>query len=76
MVCFLFLFCVMLNGCFVELYFEEIDFFENNILFKGMRVISEFSMIGYLNEFFIDLFLEILIFVNKFCCESLKVVCD
>ncbi|KNA05527.1 hypothetical protein SOVF_189490 [Spinacia oleracea] len=69
-------FCAMLNGCFTESYCEEIDFSENNISVNGMREISDFSKTGCLNEVSPDLLVEMLIFANKFCCESLKDTCD
>ncbi|KAI9181034.1 hypothetical protein LWI28_010677 [Acer negundo] len=69
-------FHAMLNGFFMESLCEEIDLSENNISPSGMRVISEFSVTGSLNEVPPNLLLEILVFANKFCCENLKDVCD
>ncbi|KAJ8547557.1 hypothetical protein K7X08_011143 [Anisodus acutangulus] len=69
-------FHTMLNGCFTESLCEEIDLSENNISPLAMRVINEFSSTGLLNEVSPDLLLEMLVFANKFCCESLKDACD
>ncbi|CAL5353744.1 unnamed protein product [Camellia sinensis] len=69
-------FNAMLNGCFTESLCEEIDLSKNNISASGMRVISEFSLTGSLNEVPPKLLLEILVFANKFCCERLKDTCD
>ncbi|KAL2507761.1 ETO1-like protein 1 [Forsythia ovata] len=69
-------FHAMLYGCFVESSFEDIDLSENNISPSGMRLISDFSITGSLNEAPSCLLLEILVFANKFCCESLKDACD
>lgn len=69
-------FHAMLNGCFTESLCEEIDLSENDISPLAMRVISEFSSTGLLDEISADLLLEILVFANKFCCESLKDACD
>ncbi|KAK3193701.1 hypothetical protein Dsin_025011 [Dipteronia sinensis] len=69
-------FHAMLNGFFMESLCEDIDLSENNISPAGMRVISEFSVTGSLNEVPPNLLLEILVFANKFCCENLKDVCD
>ncbi|CAI9107767.1 OLC1v1007204C1 [Oldenlandia corymbosa var. corymbosa] len=69
-------FHAMLNGCFTESFLEEIDLSENNISPQGMRVISEFSASGHLDEVPPDLLLEIMVFANKFCCERLKDCCD
>ncbi|KAF6173383.1 hypothetical protein GIB67_027078 [Kingdonia uniflora] len=69
-------FHTMLNGCFTESLSEEIDFSENGISPMGMRAISEFSLTGTLRDIQLDILLEILIFANKFCCETLKDVCD
>ncbi|KAK2648413.1 hypothetical protein Ddye_015902 [Dipteronia dyeriana] len=69
-------FHAMLNGFFMESLCEDIDLSENNISPSGMRVISEFSVTGSLNEVPPNLLLEILVFANKFCCENLKDVCD
>lgn len=69
-------FRAMLNGCFSESYSEEIDFSENNISPMGMRAISVFSTTGCLNDVSPELLVEMLIFANKFCCESLKDACD
>lgn len=69
-------FRAMLTGCFAESHYEDIDFSENNISAAGMRVISDFSQTGCLDEVHPDLLLEILIFANKFCCEKLKDACD
>ncbi|KAF5930428.1 hypothetical protein HYC85_031301 [Camellia sinensis] len=55
---------------------EEIDLSKNSISASGMRVISEFSLTGSLNEVPPKLLLEILVFANKFCCERLKDTCD
>ncbi|CAA2981920.1 Hypothetical predicted protein [Olea europaea subsp. europaea] len=65
-------FYAMLYGCFVESSFEDIDLSENNLSPSGMRLISDFSIKGSLNEAPSSLLLEILVFANKFCCESLK----
>ncbi|XP_044484567.1 ETO1-like protein 1 [Mangifera indica] len=69
-------FCAMLNGCFMESRSENIDLSENKITPSGMRIISEFSLTGNLNEVPPNLLLEILVFANKFCCERLKDACD
>ncbi|CAA2987098.1 ETO1 1 [Olea europaea subsp. europaea] len=66
----------MLNGCFMESFCEDINLSENGISLSGMRVISDFSITGSLNEVLPNLLLEILVFSNKFCCESLKDACD
>ncbi|KAJ9696054.1 hypothetical protein PVL29_008355 [Vitis rotundifolia] len=68
-------FHAMLNGCFTESLQEDIDLSENNISPSGMRAIHEFCMTGSLGEVPPNLLLEILIFGNKFCCESLKDAC-
>lgn len=69
-------FHAMLNGCFTESVSDDIDLSENNISASGMRVISDFSKAGSLNEVAPSLLLEILVFANRFCCESLKDACD
>ncbi|KAF8392324.1 hypothetical protein HHK36_022666 [Tetracentron sinense] len=69
-------FHAMLNGCFTESFREDIDLSKNGISPSGMREISEFSQTGSLNEIPPNILLEILIFANKFCCESLKDACD
>ncbi|CAI9757801.1 unnamed protein product [Fraxinus pennsylvanica] len=69
-------FHAMLNGCFMESFCEDIDLSENSISPSGMRVISDFSITGSLNEVQPNLLLEILVFANRFCCESLKDACD
>ncbi|XP_059660447.1 ETO1-like protein 1 [Cornus florida] len=69
-------FHAMLNGCFTESLLEDIDLSENNISPTGMRAINEFSLTGNLSEVPQHLLLEILVFANKFCCESLKDACD
>ncbi|KAK4776463.1 hypothetical protein SAY86_005151 [Trapa natans] len=69
-------FHAMLNGCFTESLSEDIDFSENNISASGMREISKFSLTGYLDEVSADILLEILVFANRFCCETLKDACD
>ncbi|KAI7992385.1 ETO1-like protein 1 [Camellia lanceoleosa] len=69
-------FNAMLNGSFTESLCEDIDFSKNNISPSGMRVISEFSMMGSINEVASKLLLEILVFANRFCCERLKDACD
>ncbi|GMP99701.1 hypothetical protein CsSME_00047070 [Camellia sinensis var. sinensis] len=69
-------FNAMLNGGFTESLCEDIDFSKNNISPSGMRVISEFSMMGSINEVASKLLLEILVFANRFCCERLKDACD
>ncbi|XVE77826.1 hypothetical protein DITRI_Ditri13aG0093600 [Diplodiscus trichospermus] len=69
-------FHAMLNGHFNESLCEDIDLSENNISPSGMRAIGEFSMTGSLSEVLPDLLLEILVFANKYCCESLKDACD
>lgn len=69
-------FHAMLNGCFTESFLEDIDLSENNISPAGMRVISDFSLKGELKEVSPSLLLEILVFANKFCCETLKDACD
>ncbi|KAF9686924.1 hypothetical protein SADUNF_Sadunf02G0040800 [Salix dunnii] len=66
----------MLNGCFSESLCEHIDLSENNISPLGFREINEFSLTGSLNEVSPNILLEILVFANKFCCESLKDACD
>ncbi|XP_020096364.1 ETO1-like protein 1 [Ananas comosus] len=69
-------FHTMLNGSFAESHLEVIDLSENDISPPGMRAISEFSCSGLLSDLSIDILLEILVFANKFCCESLKDACD
>ncbi|XP_057517561.1 ETO1-like protein 1 [Amaranthus tricolor] len=69
-------FRAMLNGCFTESYCEEINFSENNISPAGMRAIRNFSRTACLDEVSPELLVEMLIFANKFCCESLKDACD
>lgn len=69
-------FHAMLNGCFMESILEVIDLSENGISPLGMKTISEFSRTGSLEGIPSDVLLEILIFTNKFCCESLKDACD
>lgn len=69
-------FHAMLNGSFMESLCENIDLSENNISPSGLRIISEFSVTGSLNEVPPNLLLETLVFANKFCCESLKDSCD
>ncbi|XWS31522.1 hypothetical protein CRYUN_Cryun23aG0083700 [Craigia yunnanensis] len=69
-------FHAMLNGYFTESLCEDIDLSENNISPLSMRTIGEFSMTGSLIEVPPDLLLEILVFANKFCCETLKDACD
>ncbi|KAL2556782.1 ETO1-like protein 1 [Forsythia ovata] len=69
-------FHAMLNGCFMESFCEDIDLSENSISPSGMRLIGDFSTTGSLNEVHPNLLLEILVFANKFCCESLKDACD
>jgi tetratricopeptide (TPR) repeat protein len=69
-------FRTMLNGCFAESLCEDIDMSENDISPLGMRVVSEFSITGTLNDVQPELLLEILVFANKFCCERLKDACD
>ncbi|KAK6141569.1 hypothetical protein DH2020_024670 [Rehmannia glutinosa] len=69
-------FHAMLNGCFTESFTEDIDLSENNISPSGMRAISDYSKTGILSEVPPSLLLEILVFANRFCCESLKDACD
>lgn len=69
-------FQAMLNGCFKESFCDEVDLSENNISPLAMRLISNFSLTGTLDEVSSNLLLEILVFANKFCCESLKDACD
>ncbi|XP_019178554.1 PREDICTED: ETO1-like protein 1 [Ipomoea nil] len=69
-------FRAMLSGCFKESFCDEIDLSENNISPLAMRLISKFSLTGTLDEVSSDLLLEMLVFANKFCCESLKDACD
>ncbi|KAK2998969.1 hypothetical protein RJ639_024642 [Escallonia herrerae] len=69
-------FHAMLNGCFAESLFEDIDLSQNCISPLGMRMISDFSLTGSLNEIPPNLLLEVLVFANKFCCERLKDACD
>ncbi|PSS06371.1 ETO1-like protein [Actinidia chinensis var. chinensis] len=69
-------FNAMLYGSFTESLCEDIDLSENNISPSGMRVISEFSLTGSLNDVPPKLLLEILVFANKFCCERLEDACD
>lgn len=69
-------FHAMLHGCFTESFSDDIDLSENNISASGMRAISEFSRTGILSEVASSLLLEILVFANRFCCESLKDACD
>nr|GLL30711.1 ETO1-like protein 1 [Ipomoea trifida] len=66
----------MLNGSFKESFCDEIDLSENNISPLAMRLISNFSLTGTLDEVSSNLLLEMLVFANKFCCESLKDACD
>ncbi|KAK6141368.1 hypothetical protein DH2020_024885 [Rehmannia glutinosa] len=65
-------FHAMLNG----IIYEDIDLSENNISPSGMRAISDYSKTGILSEVPPSLLLEILVFANRFCCESLKDACD
>ncbi|KAF5727047.1 ETO1-like protein 1 [Tripterygium wilfordii] len=69
-------FHAMLYGCFSESLCDDIDLSENNISASGFRAISEFSMTGSLSDAHPTLFMEILVFANKFCCERLKDACD
>ncbi|XP_073040672.1 ETO1-like protein 1 [Primulina eburnea] len=69
-------FHAMLNGSFTEALCDDINLSENNISPSGMMVINKFSTTGSLNEVPADLLLEILVFANRFCCESLKDACD
>ncbi|CAH9093662.1 unnamed protein product [Cuscuta europaea] len=70
-------FQAMLNGCFKESFCDEIDLSENDISAMGFRLISKFTIKGTLDEgVSSDLLLEILVFSNKFCCETLKDACD
>lgn len=69
-------FHAMLNGCFSESLYEDIDLSENNISASGMGAINEFSVTGSLSGVPSNLLLEILVFANKFCCERLKDACD
>lgn len=69
-------FHTMLNGCFAESVLEVIDLSENGISAVGMRAVNQFSCTGSLCDLAPDVLLEILIFANKFCCETLKDACD
>lgn len=69
-------FHAMLNGCFTESSTDDIDLSENNVSPLGMRAISDFSKTGSLTDVGPSLLLEILVFANRFCCESLKDACD
>ncbi|KAL0459489.1 UNVERIFIED_CONTAM: ETO1-like protein 1 [Sesamum latifolium] len=69
-------FHAMLNGCFTESSSDEIDLSENNISPSGLRAVSDFGKTGSLSEVPCSLLLEILVFANRFCCESLKDACD
>ncbi|KAL8530485.1 hypothetical protein ACS0TY_007505 [Phlomoides rotata] len=69
-------FHAMLNGCFTESSSDDINLSENNVSPSGMRAISDFSKTGSLSEVPPSLLLEILVFANRFCCESLKDACD
>lgn len=69
-------FHAMLNGCFIESFSDDIDLSENNISPSGMRAICDFSQTGRLTNVPPNLLLEILVFANRFCCQSLKDACD
>lgn len=69
-------FHAMLMGSFSESLSETIDLSENNISPSGMRAISYFSLTGSLYDVPPNLLLEILVFANKYCCETLKDACD
>ncbi|KAF7804721.1 ETO1-like protein 1 [Senna tora] len=69
-------FHAMLKGSFSESLSETIDLSENNISPSGMRAISYFSLTGSLYDVPPNLLLEILVFANKYCCETLKDACD
>ncbi|CAA6658504.1 unnamed protein product [Spirodela intermedia] len=63
-------FDAMLNGSFSESKLEIIDMSENGISTLGMRQVCKFSETGNLGDLPPQLLLEILIFANRFCCES------
>ncbi|KAF5189386.1 Eto1-like protein [Thalictrum thalictroides] len=69
-------FNAMLNGGFTESLQEEIDISKNGITPLGMRAVREFSETGSLGDHCPDVFLEVLIFANRFCCERLKDACE
>ncbi|GAA0184551.1 ubiquitin-protein ligase [Lithospermum erythrorhizon] len=66
----------MLNGCFTESSSDYIDLSKNNISPSGLRVIKDFSETCTLKEVPPNHLLEVLVFANKYCCESLKDACD
>ncbi|KAG8389302.1 hypothetical protein BUALT_Bualt02G0215300 [Buddleja alternifolia] len=68
-------FHAMLNGCFTESSSDDVDLSENNISPSGMKAVNDFSKMGSLRELQPSLLLEILVFANRFCCESLKDAC-
>ncbi|XP_066396821.1 ETO1-like protein 1 [Miscanthus floridulus] len=69
-------FCSMLNGPFTESQLELVDLSENGISLEGMRAVSEFSSTCSLGDLPVEILLEILVFANTFCCDSLKDACD
>jgi len=66
----------MLNGPFTESQLELVDLSENGISLEGMRAVSEFSSTCSLGDLPVEILLEILVFANTFCCDSLKDACD
>ncbi|EPS57804.1 hypothetical protein M569_17012, partial [Genlisea aurea] len=70
-------FHAMLNGCFAESSREEIDLSQNNISPSGLRAVIDFTCSGDLSDQLPgSLLLEILVFANRFCCETLKDASD
>ncbi|VVB07039.1 unnamed protein product [Arabis nemorensis] len=69
-------FHAMLYGNFTESLLDEIDMSENHVSSSAMRVVRDFSVAGVLMGVSRNLLLEVLVFANKFCCETLKDACD
>lgn len=69
-------FHAMLYGNFTESLLDEIDMSENHVSSSAMRVVRDFSVAGVLMGVSKNLLLEVLVFANKFCCETLKDACD
>ncbi|XP_077233058.1 ethylene-overproduction protein 1-like [Tasmannia lanceolata] len=69
-------FRTMLYGGFTESRREKINFSHNGISVNGMQAVEMFSRTGRLDDFPPNIFLELLSFANKFCCEGLKSMCD
>ena len=69
-------FHAMLFGCFTMSQRTKIDFSHNGISVQGMKAVDEFSKIGCLEQFLLEVVLELLTFGNKFCCKKMKSACD